>query len=200
MAGAGFRDFTVGQILTSQQVDEYLMQQAVMVFASTSARDSAITAPSEGMVAYTSDTDTFWYYSGSAWAATGKGSAWTSYTPSLTNGTLGNGTVSGSYVQQGKLVAFRAQFTLGSTSAVTGSLGIGLPVAAASGVQLCHALLVDTGTATYVGYAELSSSNASLRAQNAAGTYLTASTLSSSIPHTWASTDIVYVNGVYEAS
>jgi hypothetical protein len=38
MAGAGFKDFTAGDILTAAQVDEYLMQQTVMRFANTAAR------------------------------------------------------------------------------------------------------------------------------------------------------------------
>ena len=67
MAGAGFKTFSVGEVLTATNVNTYLMQQTVMVFATASARSSAITAPSEGMVTYLSDSNTMWYYSGSAW-------------------------------------------------------------------------------------------------------------------------------------
>lgn len=67
MAGAGFRTFAVGEVLTANNVNTYLMQQSVMVFASAAARSSGITAPSEGMVTYLSDSNSFWYYSGSAW-------------------------------------------------------------------------------------------------------------------------------------
>ena len=38
-----------------------------MVFATASARSSAITAPSEGMITYLTDSNTLWYYSGTAW-------------------------------------------------------------------------------------------------------------------------------------
>lgn len=62
-----FKDFTPAQILTSQEVDTYLMRQAIMSFASSTARDAAITTPTEGMVAYLEDTNTFWFYNGSAW-------------------------------------------------------------------------------------------------------------------------------------
>jgi len=43
--------FTSGQILTAAQMNT-LQQQAVMTFTNEAARDAALTAPSEGMVAY----------------------------------------------------------------------------------------------------------------------------------------------------
>ena len=67
MAGAGFKTFAVGEVLTATNVNTYLMQQAVMVFADASARSTAITAPSEGMVTYLTGDNTFWFYNGSAW-------------------------------------------------------------------------------------------------------------------------------------
>ena len=67
MAGAGFKTFSVGEVLTANNVNTYLMQQSVMVFADAAARSTAITAPSEGMVTFLSDSNTLWYYNGSAW-------------------------------------------------------------------------------------------------------------------------------------
>jgi len=71
MAGAGFKTFAAGEVLTAGDVNTYLMQQTVMVFASESARTTAIASPSEGMFTYLSDTDAFQYYTGSAWVAAG---------------------------------------------------------------------------------------------------------------------------------
>jgi hypothetical protein len=53
----------------------YLMDQAVMVFAGTAARSSAITSPSAGMVTYVSDLAQVQYYNGSAWVGIGAGGA-----------------------------------------------------------------------------------------------------------------------------
>jgi hypothetical protein len=39
----------------------------VMRFASASARDSTVTSPTQGMLAWLDDTDIFTYYTGSAW-------------------------------------------------------------------------------------------------------------------------------------
>jgi hypothetical protein len=74
MAGAGFKDFVDGEILTATQVDTFLMQQAVMVFNDSAARDSALTAVlSEGMVAYLKDVNSVEKYDGSSWSAIGVG-------------------------------------------------------------------------------------------------------------------------------
>ena len=66
MAGLGRQVFTAGEVLTAADVNGYLMDQAVMVFANATARTAAIAAPTEGMVTYLSDTDALEYYDGSA--------------------------------------------------------------------------------------------------------------------------------------
>jgi len=58
-------------------VNTFLMDQAVMVFASTAARDAAFGGAgeptlSEGMICYISDANTLLYYTGTAWAALGE--------------------------------------------------------------------------------------------------------------------------------
>jgi hypothetical protein len=67
-AGAGYIEFATGDILTATAANQYLASQVVMVFASSSARTSAIASPQEGMVSYLKDTNSVEYYSGSAWA------------------------------------------------------------------------------------------------------------------------------------
>jgi len=66
-AGLGFKTFTTGEVLTSADTNGYLMQ-GVLVFASSAARDAAITSPQEGQFAYLKDTNVTTYYTGSAWA------------------------------------------------------------------------------------------------------------------------------------
>jgi hypothetical protein len=67
MAGLGRKTFTAGDVLTAAQVQGYLQDQAVMVFAGTAARSSAIATPSEGMFAVMTDTDQLTYYTGTDW-------------------------------------------------------------------------------------------------------------------------------------
>lgn len=70
MAGAGFKTFNTGDVLTAADVNTYLMQQTVMVFASSAARTTALGANvAEGMLTYLKDTDSTEYYTGSAWVA-----------------------------------------------------------------------------------------------------------------------------------
>lgn len=70
MAGAGYKDFVDGDILTATQVDTYLMQQAVMVFDNSTARTSALTSVlAEGMISYLKDTNAVEKYDGSSWSA-----------------------------------------------------------------------------------------------------------------------------------
>jgi hypothetical protein len=69
-AGQGFKTFVTGEVLTSGDVNGYLMQ-GINVFASTAARDAAITVPAEGQFAFTKDTNGLWYYDGAAWVASG---------------------------------------------------------------------------------------------------------------------------------
>ena len=73
MAGAGYKLFATGDVLTAAQVNTYLMQQTVMVFASSAARSTAISGVlAEGMVSYLQDTNALEVYDGSAWVgATG---------------------------------------------------------------------------------------------------------------------------------
>lgn len=72
MAGLGFKSFSAGEVLTAANVQGYLQDQVVMVFASSAARGSALgTAVSEGMIAYLKDTNALEYYTGSAWATVG---------------------------------------------------------------------------------------------------------------------------------
>ena len=68
MAGAGYKLFNTGDVLTAAQVNTYLQEQTVMVFASSAARSSALSGVlAEGMVSYLQDTNAVEVYNGSAW-------------------------------------------------------------------------------------------------------------------------------------
>lgn len=78
MAGAGAKLFTSGSILTAAQVNTYLMDQAVMRFATTSARDAAFGGAgeptlAEGMTCYVDADDSLYIYNGTSWINQGSG-------------------------------------------------------------------------------------------------------------------------------
>lgn len=94
-AGLGYKEFTTGDVLTAADANGYLASQVVMVFASASARTSAIASPQEGMISYLKDTNSTEYYSGSAWVAIGGAGSAPSFALINTGGTAlsGSGTV-----------------------------------------------------------------------------------------------------------
>lgn len=68
--GSGFKTFTAASVLTASEVNNYLMEQSVMSFASTGARDVQVTSPEDGMVAYIGSNDAsegLYTYNGTSW-------------------------------------------------------------------------------------------------------------------------------------
>jgi hypothetical protein len=74
MAAGGFKTFTTGEVLTSADTNNFLMQ-GVLVFDDAAARDAAITAPVEGQVVYLKDTNAVLSYDGSSYVAVGGSSS-----------------------------------------------------------------------------------------------------------------------------
>jgi len=70
MAGAGYKLFSTGDVLSASDVNTYLQQQTVMVFASAAARTTALSGVlAEGMVSYLKDTDVVEIYTGASWVS-----------------------------------------------------------------------------------------------------------------------------------
>jgi hypothetical protein len=72
MAGAGYKLFATGDVLTAAEVNTYLQQQVTMVFANSTARTTALSGVlAEGMMSYLQDTNTVEVYNGSNWVNVG---------------------------------------------------------------------------------------------------------------------------------
>lgn len=68
MAGAGWRSFSAGAVLTAAQVQNYLQDQVVQVYASSAARSSVLgTAVSAGMVSFGTTLGGLDVYNNGAW-------------------------------------------------------------------------------------------------------------------------------------
>jgi len=65
----GFKVFGVGEVLTAADVNDYLMEQIVGIFADSTARDAQITSPIEGQFCFLKDTNVLQFYNGSAWTS-----------------------------------------------------------------------------------------------------------------------------------
>lgn len=141
-----------------------------------------------------------------SWVANGGGGGsytWTSYTPTLTNLTIGNGTRTFVYAQIDKVIMVRGEIVLGSTSSVTGQIGISLPVTSAGSIYLPDFTveMFNSGTGiAYPGAGSIYSSAINLTAFNASSTYLTKAATSSTVPFTFATGNTITVVGFYQAA
>ena len=65
-----FKSYSTGDVITAADYVAYVTQQTIATFTNTTTRDSSISSPAHGQFAFTEDSDTLWYYDGSAWVAT----------------------------------------------------------------------------------------------------------------------------------
>ena len=155
-AGLGFKTFNSGDVLSAADVNGYLMQ-GVLVFASTAARDAAITAPAEGQFAFTKDTNSLFYYDGAAWVAsgaTGDIEGVTAGTGISGGGTSGTVTITNSMATaidaKGDLVVGTGADTFSRLAAGTNTYVLTADSAEATGLKWAAP---SAGGATYVGVA-----------------------------------------------
>lgn len=66
---AGYHDFTAGEVLTAANLEDYCQNQSAMRFATSAARDTALSAvKTAGMLSVTLDAgERLWMYNGTSW-------------------------------------------------------------------------------------------------------------------------------------
>lgn len=123
-----------GTVITASWGNNDVRNQVIVPFASTAARDAAITSPVAGQVAATTDTYSLWFRGAAAWAQIGPlGAVWETWTPTLTQSGAVTKTVTyGRYQRIGRTVI--AQCDLAVTGAGTGNnaITVSLPVTSAA--------------------------------------------------------------------
>lgn len=67
--GAGFKVWATGDLINASDFNNYIQEQVIMVFDDSTARDSQVSSPEEGMFCYLKDTNVLQYHTGSAWAS-----------------------------------------------------------------------------------------------------------------------------------
>ena len=138
-------------------------------------------------------------------SAISPGASVTSYTPTFTNITVGNGGLAGIFAQVNKLVYGQVFFGLGSTSSVANDGLISLPVTGRSntvGTAIGTYIAADASpAAVYTGFLTMqTTTTAKILLQNTAGTYATGTGTTSGAPFTWANGDSMLFNFVYAAA
>jgi hypothetical protein len=200
--------FTAGEVLAAADVNEFLQDQAVMSFAGTAARGSAIGTATEGMLTYLNDTDTFQFWNGSDWTNLTSSPTWTSFTPTWTNLTVGNGTyVSSVYWLDGKLAHVAVTLVFGSTTSISGPVSFTVPAALtrknAGTNPNMSCILTDAGVNNFVGHIMSPTANATqflVRISLAGGTYTNLDEISSTVPMTWTTSDRLDFSMSYEVA
>ncbi|WP_458085803.1 hypothetical protein [Streptomyces malaysiensis] len=134
-----------------QGIVEAVASKITMVFNSAAVRGATITAPTAGMVTYLKDVKRVQVYDGTAWRDVFSGaSGWQSYSPvwsaTTTNPSLGNGTLTATYMKIGNMCQISLMLTIGSsTSKGNGTYGFSLPFQAANtGAGGCPGVLSAT--------------------------------------------------------
>lgn len=196
----GYKTFTAGDTLAAADVKDYLMLQSVMTFASSTARDTALSGVlREGLYAYTEDDGALTAYDGSSWnIALGAKTAWT---PSWTNVTQGSSPTNvGWYWRINGLTYVVASLTLGTGGSFTGSASISnLPVS----VTLTTTGIVDmidaTGPTQFFGDCRFvaSSTTANIHARTVSGSLVASGSVNGTTPFTWTTSDKITVSGWY---
>lgn len=128
--------------------------------------------------------------------------AWTTWTPTLTNITQGNGTVTARYYQMGTIVFFDFAFTMGTTSTMGSSPSFTLPVAAKTTTQFADGLCHDTGVQYWTGTGFVIGGTSTVYCQyvGPSGLFIINAGITAAAPFTWGSTDVYRLHGFYEVN
>jgi hypothetical protein len=180
----------------------FLLDRSIEQYPTLSALQAAIPSPTDGMVKWVTADQCAYVRSGGAWVRVlAEPGAWTTYTPTLTNVTLGSGgTVTGRYEQVGKTVRGHVEITLGTGGAFTGAMEFSVPAgrrAPAAGQSVGTAIAADVSAGINQIFAVVGFS---------AGSRLRCSLIPSSnsvaatVPWTWAAGDSIVADFAYEAA
>jgi hypothetical protein len=118
------------------------------------------------------------------------------FSPSFTNVSVGNGTLSAIWSVQQGLIKGKISLTYAGaspTTSITGMISITAPATPATAYTTYEtvgaAALVDNGVALYMGECVMSNGGIEVRCINAAGTYAVWTATSGTVPFTWAASD-----------
>lgn len=126
---------------------------------------------------------------------------WKAYTPTLSNWTLGNGTLTGRYCKIGKLICFYASYTVGSTDTKSGNLVISIPenqAASWDGVSPVAWGSINDTSASDRRMVLGEHAGGGVEAVRFRQTGTTGVLITNTVPWTWATGDSAVVVGLYE--
>ena len=195
--------YAAGEILTAANMN-ISAGTGVPVFATTTTRDAAFGGTgekvlAEGQYCYIESNNETQFYDGAAWQTVLV--PWTSFTPTWTNLTIGNGTQTWAYQIVGDMVMVEGRTVLGSTSSITGTPTMALPVnrSLTTIMSIGTGTLQDAGTATFQAYPiSTSGTNCLFFSLLVSGTYASEASTSATVPFTWTTNDVIGATLIYK--
>ena len=170
-----------------------------LIYGTGSSAVSRIGIGTSGQVLQVSGGIPAW---GSVPGATYNYSTWT---PTLGNVTLGNGSLNCRFVQIGKFVHATFQMVFGSTTNVTGTMDFTFPTGASScstpgNTYNGTVRMLDSGVANYTGMVIVNNSNTwSIVAQSAGGSHTQSDIVRVGTPFSWSTNDEIQASFTYQA-
>jgi hypothetical protein len=162
--------------------------------------------PFDGQVIYETDTNRVAVYDTNAWVyKTGTDFVdAVSYTPTWTNLTVGNGTVTARYTQVGKFVYVVVKVIFGSTTSISGTVTFTAPIAAHSSMMDCligNSRMVNAGIESFTGTVLLEGSTTIYPlVYSAGGTYTGFNAINATLPFTFGTSDSIILTFSYLAA
>ena len=185
---------TSGTVTITNSMATEITAKGDLIVGTGSATFDNLAAGTNGAMLVADSTQS----TGLAWKTNSTQFPWASYSPSTGGITIGNATVSTKWAQIGKTVFVNIFIILGSTSAITGDLRFSLPVGA-NKFSGGSGWVEDSGT-VYPGLVLINYTDIYLRAINTSGTYALSNNLSSTVPFTWGTGDLIILQATYEAA
>jgi hypothetical protein len=126
--------------------------------------------------------------------------AWTTWTPTWSNVTIGNGVVTSRYQRIGNTVTFYLKFVLGTTSSVSNYLQFTLPFSVRDEIHFLSSAFDNSITTWYPIDARASAENVFIYAVNGTIGYSYYVLSGTNVPFTWATSDNIVIAGTYEVA
>lgn len=164
-------------------------------YADAAARDVALPSPVAGSQSYLTTAKQITLYDGGGWVMMSEPiQAWTF--PFAGGVTAGNGVFVGHYHRTDGWCDFWGRFTLGTTSAITGAVTFNLPKAqATNSYNQFNGSIFDLSAGLAYKMVSSDAGAIQLLAETAGGTYTTITTLSATVPITFATGDVLAISG-----
>lgn len=199
---SNYHVYVASDVLTAAQVNTNLQRQTII--QCDAAADRTALPSVEGLVAYQADTDELWCQApAGTWVQLARVNAWTSYTPTIAGWAIGDGTLACAYQKVGRMVTVRVSVTVGASTTFGAALTVSTPFTAVTGAeQWGDGSLFDTSGSVWApAMVRLQSAGTSFQVYSLTSvTQMNNTGLTSTVPWTWATGDVVRFSMTYESA